>query len=63
MNCQTCNPSPWLADPLAKLPPAMAYVPWQGAFGETFEPCRALQLGTIFPALCKPFCGKRGKCV
>ncbi|MFQ7549658.1 MAG: spore coat associated protein CotJA [Blautia marasmi] len=28
----------------------------------TFELCKALQMGTIFPELCKPFCGKRGGC-
>lgn len=46
-------------DALAGLPLAMAYVPWQ-TFHNTFEPCKALQMGTIFPELCKPFCGKRG---
>ena len=30
--------------------PAMAYVP-----------SYALKVGTVFPQLCKPFCGKRGK--
>lgn len=41
------------------MPVAMAYVPCQ-KFTECFDPCRALHAGTIFPDLCKPFCGKRG---
>ncbi|MDO5539437.1 MAG: spore coat associated protein CotJA [Eubacteriales bacterium] len=48
-------------DPIAGMPLAMAYVPWQ-TFHHTFETCKALQVGTIFPELCKPFCGKRGGC-
>lgn len=40
-------------------PAAMAYVPWQ-EFHETYPLCKALQLGTVFPELCKPFCGRRG---
>ena len=38
---------------------AMAYVPTQ-KFCNTFDLCNALKNGTIFPELCKPFCGKRG---
>ncbi|HIS80343.1 MAG TPA: spore coat associated protein CotJA [Candidatus Scatomonas merdavium] len=41
------------------LPLAMGYVPFQ-KWGETFELCKALQMGTIFPVLCRPFCGKGG---
>ncbi|QNM10399.1 spore coat associated protein CotJA [Wansuia hejianensis] len=41
------------------LPVAMGYVPYQ-KWGKTFELCKALQVGTIFPDLCKPFCGKGG---
>lgn len=44
---------------LAHLEPAMAYVPCQ-QFTTTFGLGHALQMGTIFPELCKPFCGKRG---
>ena len=44
-----------------KLPLTMAYVSMQ-KFKTTFELCKALQMGTIFPELCKPFCGKRGGC-
>ncbi|MDY3918534.1 MAG: spore coat associated protein CotJA [Candidatus Limivivens sp.] len=42
-----------------KLSLAVAYVPWQ-TFHDTFEPCKGLQMGTIFPELCLPFCGKGG---
>ncbi|MCI8495097.1 MAG: spore coat associated protein CotJA [Lachnospiraceae bacterium] len=38
---------------------AMAYVPWQ-FMNETYEPDKALQCGTIFPELNKPFYGKGG---
>ena len=48
-------------DPLSGLALAIAYVPWQ-EWGQTFELEKALQCGTIFPALNKPFCGKRGGC-
>ena len=40
-------------------PLTMAYVPFQ-QFHTTFELHKALQVGTVFPELCKPFCGKRG---
>lgn len=55
----TC-PVPMLehADHLA---PAMAYVPCQ-PFTKAYDLCYALKAGTIFPELCKPFCGKRGGC-
>ena len=46
---------------MQKLPLAMAYVPMQ-KFGKVYEPARGFQLGTIFPELCKPFCGKGGGC-
>lgn len=38
---------------------AMAYVPWQH-FNTVYEPDKALEVGTIFPELDKPFLGKRG---
>lgn len=41
-------------DCLSGLPLAMAYVPWQ-CMEEVYEPCHALQVGTIFPELNKPF--------
>lgn len=41
------------------LEPAMAYVPWQN-FTTTYDLDYALKVGTVFPQLCKPFCGKRG---
>lgn len=43
-----------------ELPVAMAYVPMQ-KFKTTFELCKALNVGTVFPELCKPFVGKRGR--
>lgn len=50
---------PMAADSLAGMPIAMAYVPWQ-FFDKTFELDEALQCGTIFPELSKPFYGKGG---
>ncbi|MDO4522259.1 MAG: spore coat associated protein CotJA [Eubacteriales bacterium] len=44
---------------LGSLPIAMAYVPWQ-RFHQTLELGRALKVGTIFPELHQPFCGRRG---
>ncbi len=40
---------------------AMAYVPWQ-RWRDLYEPCRALECGTIFAELDKPFLGKGGRC-
>lgn len=37
--------------------PGMAYVPWQ-QFTRAHDPKKALQAGTIFPELDKPFTGK-----
>jgi len=39
--------------------PAMAYVPFQ-EYGEVYEDLKALECGTLFPVLNKPFLGKRG---
>lgn len=38
---------------------AIANVVWQ-QFDKTYEPDKALKVGTIFPELDKPFWGKRG---
>ena len=38
---------------------AMAYVPFQ-QWGDVYEPERALDAGTLFPDLDKPFYGRRG---
>ncbi len=54
-----CPASMDKADPLADMAIAMAYVPWQ-FMHETYEPDKALQCGTIFPELNKPFLGKGG---
>ena len=40
--------------------PGMAYVPFQ-QWSETYEPARALDDGTLFPVLNKPFYGRRGE--
>lgn len=40
-------------------PLAMTYVPRQ-KFEKVFDTRKALSMGTIFPELCKPFCGKGG---
>ncbi len=48
-------------DTLGHFPLAMAYVPWQ-RFGQTYDLAKALSVGTVFPELNKPFCGKRGNC-
>lgn len=48
-------------DPLRSLALAMAYVPWQ-QWNQTYELKKALQAGTIFPELNKPFWGRRGGC-
>lgn len=47
--------------PQHEKPLAMAYVKIQ-QYDTTFPLAKALQMGTIFPDLCKPFCGKRGNC-
>lgn len=47
-------------DNLAKLPLAMAYVPWQ-TWGEKFAIDEVLNKGTLFPELYKPFLGAGGK--
>lgn len=44
-----------------EFPPAMAYVPWQN-FTTVYETDKALEVGTIFPELNKPFSPKRGMC-
>nr|WP_294665238.1 spore coat associated protein CotJA [uncultured Blautia sp.] len=44
---------------LRQLAPTMAYVPYQ-RFTSAYDLNYALSVGTIFPQLCKPFCGKRG---
>ncbi|MBQ8496047.1 MAG: spore coat associated protein CotJA [Clostridia bacterium] len=43
---------------LAGFPLAMAYVPYQ-KFEELNEPSKALECGTLFQALYKPFYGQR----
>ncbi len=45
---------------MANAPIAMAYVPYQ-SWKVGCDLCRALNAGTIFPDLNKPFCGRGGK--
>lgn len=68
MRCNSCRQAPSCrTSPDSSLfaclddhfPPAMGYVPCQ-KWTETFDLCKGLQMGTIFPDLCKPFCGKGG---
>lgn len=48
------------SNPMTGFPLAMAYVPYQ-SFDDLNEPCKALEQGTLFRALYKPFYGqKRG---
>ena len=44
---------------LRGLPLGMAYVPWQ-YFDTVYDVDKAINCGTIFPELYKPFYGKRG---
>ena len=56
--CQQERPAQWdcRAD---EFPIAMAYVPWQ-KWKDIYEPSRALNVGSIFAELDKPFMGMRG---
>lgn len=42
------------------VPPAMAYIQWQ-KWENLYEPCKALECGTIFSSLDKPFLMKGGR--
>lgn len=57
MNCQ--QPMNEMVTRPKSPEPAMAYVPSQ-EFTDIFDLSYALNVGTVFPQLCKPFCGKRG---
>jgi hypothetical protein len=57
MNHFSMNETPEIMPSAPSL--AMAYVPWQ-QFTSTYEPQKALMVGTIFPELDKPFTGKSG---
>ena len=48
-------------DMLAGIPIAMAYVPWQ-TWHHIYDSCKALERGTIFEELDKPFLGQRRVC-
>lgn len=55
-----CSPGPRIFQ-LENMPLAMGYVPCQ-KLHEVYDTKKGLQMGTIFPELCKPFCGKGGGC-
>ena len=48
-------------DPVAVMPLAMAYVPWQ-CWCETYDPALGHDRGTIFPELDLPFLAGGGDC-
>ncbi|MCD8134057.1 MAG: spore coat associated protein CotJA [Clostridiales bacterium] len=48
-------------DSMSRMPIAMAYVPWEH-FTQTYELDQAIEIGTIFPGLNKPFTGRGGNC-
>lgn len=58
-----CQKEPsWRDDSLSSFPVGMAYVPWQN-WKEIYEIDKALEAGTIFRELEKPFLGRRAfKC-
>lgn len=58
---QRPKPGSCSKDPLFGLSLAIAYVPWQ-QWNQTYPLDKAMQAGTIFPELDKPFLGKRGAC-
>ena len=58
---QRPRPGSCSRDQLLGMPLAIAYVPWQH-WNETYQLDKAMQVGTIFPELDKPFLGKRGAC-
>lgn len=49
-----CGCTATVSENIDMFPIAMAYVPWQ-QWHDTYELCRGLQAGTIFPELDKPF--------
>lgn len=57
----SCCPVRSRSDMLEGLSLAMGYVPMQH-YDQMFDLGKGLQVGTIFPELCLPFCGKRRDC-
>ena len=60
-SCPSCNngrTSRCMEDPLSDMAIAMAYVPWQ-VWGDLYDMDKALNVGTIFEELDKPFLGRR----
>ena len=58
---QRPRPGNCAKDQLFGMSMAIAYVPWQ-YWNQTYQLDKAMQAGTIFPELDKPFLGKRGAC-
>lgn len=63
-SCQSnnaCQNRSCMKDEMKGMPLGMSYVPWQ-QWRETYESCKALGAGTIFPELYLPFlersCGR-----
>lgn len=56
---KSCGCAPNTSFIKSEFVPAMAYVPWQN-FTKVYETDKALEVGTIFPELDKPFLAKRG---
>lgn len=59
MNGQMCDLQQVTAPLPADTVPAMAYVPFQQWEGSLLSAERALDAGTLFPVLNKPFYGRR----
>lgn len=55
------SPMPYMPQSTSYQVLAMAYVPMQ-TFQALYEPCEALENGTIFSELNKPFLGWKGGC-
>ncbi|MCI7179179.1 MAG: spore coat associated protein CotJA [Lachnospiraceae bacterium] len=61
-SCRENRPrTPHMSDPLASLPAAMAYVPWQN-WRDIYDIEQGFRCGTIFKELNKPFLWKGGFC-
>lgn len=43
----------------SKTAEAMAYVPFQQCYSKTYSPAQALESGTVYPILDKPFFGSK----
>ena len=55
--CPVCLDNKAEEDEVNGMTIAMAYVPWQD-WENVYEPCKGLEVGTIFPELELPFYGR-----